>query len=174
MMKKGNNNTDSNLNVGRVAEMLDDFFEGRTTLEEEQTLYEYFNGDDVNPLFERYSNLFRQIDGLNHKHRKLDVKALWNKMSWWGVSTAAMIALAFTLGSDLLTSPRPSEDFLALYEGSYVIENGRKITDLTTIMPKLHNVEAAASSMMVSTQVKINTDGMAPEMQETISEMLKY
>lgn len=172
MMKDKYNSSVADLNVGRVAELLENFFEGRTSLADERVLYDYFSSDSVNPLFGNYTEMFRQLGSSQHDEDRR--RTVWNRIGWWGMSVAAMVALTLTLGTDLMMTPRPSNDMLALYEGSYVIENGRKITDLTTIMPRLHKAEATASSMIGTSRVQINTDGMAPGMQETISQMLTY
>lgn len=40
------------------------FFEGETTLEEEQTLYAYYNGKDIAPDLEEYAEVFRDFAAL--------------------------------------------------------------------------------------------------------------
>lgn len=172
-MRKNKRNNRVELNEARVALLLEDFFEGRTSVEEEEMLYGYFRSDNVSPLFINYVPLFRGLNDVNESKRGNKVHLL-GKISWWSISVAAMLAIVVTLGRGLIAETNLMSDAFALYDGSYVIEGGKKITDLSLIMQKLHRAEASSESMMSVSQMNVPTNGLDEEMQRTISEILNY
>ncbi len=161
------------MNEIRVAVMLEDFFEGRTTVEDEALLYGYFCSDNVSPLFTNYIPLFRGLDAAGNS-RHDGRKQMLRKICWWSVSVAAMLTLVVTLGRGIVSDADLMNDTFALYDGSYVIEDGHKITDLSVIMNRLHRAEASAETMISRPQMNVPTEGLDDEMQHTISEILNY
>lgn len=172
MMKKDKKGKES-LNEVRVALLLEDFFEGRTTVEEEELLTDYFAGDNVSPLFSNYTPLFRGLGAVKEKKNEAKFHII-RKFGWWSVSVAAMLAIIVTLGGSLYMKSEFTNEVAALYDGSYVIEGGKKITDLSVIMPKLHRAEASAETMIPALGINVSTEGLDADMQETISEILNF
>lgn len=172
-MKKERKYNSVELNEARVALLLEDFFEGSTSVEDEEKLYRYFRSDDVSPLFANYISLFRGLYEVNESKRGGKVN-VFGKIGWWSISVAAMLAIVVTLGRGLIAENDLMSDAFALYDGSYVIEGGKKITDLSLIMQKLHRAEASSESMMPVSQMNVPTNGLDDEMRQTISEILNY
>jgi hypothetical protein len=70
------------------------------------------------------------------KHRSLHLTIL-------RLAIAAAIVLAFGVGIRLYTQYEQQKEY-ACYEGSYIIRNGKKITDMKTIMPVIKKTILAA------------------------------
>ena len=155
-----------------IERLLERFFEGRTSNVEEQKLYEFFAGYDVPEHLLRYKKVFAYFDiGLNSEFRmdendsEVDDEAFYendilfaedlekelreteapvrkirsgNRILWAGVAASLLILILlnpFGFGN------KPFEP----YEGSYIVRNGVRITDLETIRPEL---EATVQQVM--------------------------
>jgi|GEM_PF-68712 len=148
-----------------IERLLERFFEGRTSNVEEQKLYEFFAGYDVPEHLLRYKKVFAYFDiGLNSELRMEETTSeevfdeafdendilfaenlekelceaetpvrkihYGNRLLWTGVAASLLILILlnpFGFGN------KPFEP----YEGSYIVRNGVRITDLETIRPEL-------------------------------------
>jgi hypothetical protein len=63
------------------------------------------------------------------------------------LSIAASLLLLVGVGLGLWHYQQQQEEY-ALYEGSYIIRNGQKITDIKQILPELKATELEVSEMM--------------------------
>ena len=156
-----------------IERLLERFFEGRTSNVEEQKLYEFFAGYDVPEHLLRYKKVFAYFDiGLNSELRMEETTSeevfdeafdendilfaenlekelceaetpvrkihYGNRLLWTGVAASLLILILlnpFGFGN------KPFEP----YEGSYIVRNGVRITDLETIRPEL---EATVQQVM--------------------------
>ena len=127
------------------------FLDGETSLDEEKALYAFFSRPDVPEELEPYRRMFGWYSSLasageamqptdittalpaampTEKRPRFRLLRPWQ----WG-AVAAMLALLFTVGFFLRTPSIP-EEYLA-YEGSYIVRDGKKITDLRIVVPEI-------------------------------------
>jgi len=106
-------------------ELLEKYWEGNTSLQEEQQLKDYFKSDQVAPAHQVYRGLFHsfeleksiEVDGFDafakvkttQHHNKR-----FNRKTWTGIAVAASVSIMVALGSGYYESA-PSED-LGTYE----------------------------------------------------------
>lgn len=98
-----------------MEQLLQKYWEGLTTIEEEKKLIDYFNSQEVAPEFEIYKSFFR---GLNHKDEvgvKFDAFAKVNQLKATSFSfrskkllAAASIALIAALGTAYMNNSAKS------------------------------------------------------------------
>ena len=127
-MKEGNEH---------INDLLDRFFDGQTSLEEERELYLFFMRDDIPEELIRYKPVIKYFEsglaeelGLPAQHGIHSFKRKrW--MVWSGIAASILIILFTSLY--LLLIKEPSDPF----EGSYFIRNGVRITDINLIRPEL-------------------------------------
>lgn len=147
------------------------FFSADTTLAEERQLRDYFASgavaDDLAPLAEMmgwYSSLKQGAWAPSPAKNKAPLPeteavapqahapAKGNRVNWWtrvsavAASVALIIALAWSMS---LSSGAESAEYLA-YQGSYVIINGQKITDVSQIIDQLKWAESYTESLTVN------------------------
>lgn len=119
----------------KIEELVDRFFEGKTSHAQERELFDYFNKGEVASGLAQHAELFRYLGGdfihqigqvppprivySPRKTRNLKI----------GVSIAAAVALAF-VAVGVLRTPQPEFN---PYAGSYIVRNGQKIYDVELI-----------------------------------------
>lgn len=124
-----------------IEDLLERFFDGMTTNEEEQQLYSFFAGSDVPEHLHSYKPVFGYFESglaeeLDHSEEKRDsVKLRLPGRKWWvaGLSIAATLLILLSVSPLLLNESRTFDPF----EGSYIIQNGERITDMDQIRPEL-------------------------------------
>ena len=152
-----------------IRRMVERFFEGETTLDEEQALYDYFASDDVATTLLPYKEMFRdfshipfetaltenndkafaeqdpQPTSLSDKTDKpesfLILKQLLHHWHW--AAAAAIITAVCFAGSAFYRSYQERQ-YLNLYAGSYVIVNGKRTDDLRRIHRHIEQTIAQA------------------------------
>lgn len=127
------------------------FLDGETSLDEEKALYAFFSRPDVPEELEPYRRMFGWYSSLASAGEAMQPANVTTALPaamptgkrprfrllrpWqWG-AVAAMLALLFTVGFFLRTPSIP-EEYLA-YEGSYIVRDGKKITDLRIVVPEI-------------------------------------
>ncbi|MDR1813574.1 MAG: hypothetical protein LBR18_01850 [Tannerella sp.] len=135
----------------RIQELIDRFFDGQTSNEEEKELYGAFASGDLPEEFGRYKGLFEEFGLLsNGKQREsafisdnegvIDLSPSCNQgirnhgIIWTFTGIAASILLALSIG---YFYNKQSDNQYNPYEGSYIIRNGKKITDPKVIRPEI-------------------------------------
>ena len=121
-------------------DLIERFFEGQTSNEEEQELYAYFSGKNVPEHLLPYREVFAYFEtGIkeeesNHQitDRKINKSPRNNKMKIWA-SIAASLLILISFGIYHFTK----EKEFNIYEGSYIIRNGVKITDPKIVIPEI-------------------------------------
>jgi hypothetical protein len=120
-----------------IEELLERFFEGETSNGEERILYQYFTQEDVPEHLRRYKRVFAYFEtGIAGEiEQPAPVVALPQRKSrrviWAGIAASFLILLASSL---FFIQKNASFD---PYEGSYIIRNGERITDINRIRPEL-------------------------------------
>ncbi len=194
------NNSQIDINDNNISQWVERFLDGETTCAEEQELYRYFSRRDLPAGMEQYREMFAWYSslGAGNNEKLLEnatgkadksIKARLLRMRPWqwisvAASIAVLIAIWFTFypsgASDL------SEEYMA-YEGSYIIRDGKKITDLNIVVPEIlrheriinERIEAVENSfnkvddaMMQSVESKV--DMTNPAVREAVETAFEY
>jgi hypothetical protein len=144
-----------------IQTLIERFLEGETSNAEEQTLYRYFESGEVDPALEKYREMFKWYAAGMPEDSSIPVNRgggglrarspehLRSARSQWvrWLSIAASLLLLVGVGLGLWHYQQQQEEY-ALYEGSYIIRNGQKITDIKQILPELKATELEVSEMM--------------------------
>lgn len=127
----------------RIQQLIELFLDGKTTNAEEQMLYDYFAGDDIEPEFAKYREMFQWYsDGMPEikgKERTMPIRRI--------IALAASVLLLVGIGIGIYRYQQQQQEY-ALYEGSYIIRNGVKITEISKILPELKATEQTVTDMM--------------------------
>ena len=127
----------------RIRQLINRFLDGATTNAEEQMLYDYFAGEDIAPELMQYRDMFRWYSAgmpeMNVKQRRMPLRRI--------LALAASVLLLVGIGFGIHRYQKLQEEY-ALYEGSYIIRDGVKITDISKILPELKATELKVSEMM--------------------------
>lgn len=125
---------------------VDKFLDGLTTNEEEQALYRWFSRHDIpnearpyREMFDWYSSLAPQNDTLHDSGR---VNPFVRKF----LSVAAAAIFVFTLASSVWQNMAIQREYLC-YEGSYVIRDGKKITDMQQVVREMKAIDIEMRKM---------------------------
>lgn len=129
-------------------EYIDRFLNAETTLDEERELYEWFSRPDIPAEAMRWREMFGWYEGLGtesaqpavdrSKPSPLRILPL-TRWQWTGV--AAMLAVLLTVGLWMRPTHTELSEYQA-YEGSYIMRDGKKITDLSVVVPEVQRIEA--------------------------------
>jgi len=117
-----------------IKRLVDSYFEGRTTLEDERLLREYFRGDEVAPELEACKPLFAYFDEERQAQQMSDVQPVallaHRRVLLWSSIAAAACALTLFMLNVLRQTP----DAQSL---AYI--DGRKFTDIEIIRTEALN-----------------------------------
>jgi len=131
----------------RIEELIERFFNGQTTNEEEQELYDFFSGGNVpehllpyRPVFAYFETGIKEEDAVSKlflnandtNSRKYYTVDKNKKIRIWA-SIAASILILISFGTYHFTREKEFNP----YEGSYIIRNGVKITDPKIVIPEI-------------------------------------
>jgi hypothetical protein len=134
----------------QIEDLIARFFDGQTSNEEEQALYRFFAQETVPAHLMRYQPVFGYFETAladecnaletNIPSPHLPRSKRW--LAWTGIAAALLAGVLF--GMHLLMQPTVDP-----YEGSYIVRNGVKITDLNLIRPELEaTVQEARQQQM--------------------------
>lgn len=133
----------NDINDNNIMQWIERFLDSTTTCAEEQKLYEYFSKKNIAPEAEQYREMMTWYASrmatpiVNHKRKRSFSIKHWI----YTISIAASIALLCTLGFKIYNRQSANSEEFSIYDGSYIIRNGEKITDLDLIMPELIEAE---------------------------------
>jgi len=162
------------VNKQNVKERVEQFLDGKTTNAEEQELYQFFSRNDIPKEMKKYKEMFQWYrEGMKaplpiKKHKQS--KRLFPILLRISIAAIVVLVCGISLRSYL---PNESSKY-SCYEGSYIIRNGKKITDLPTIMPILQKTmkEADKKEAYAENVIRNNTNIKDPE-REIEKEILK-
>ncbi|MBR1401257.1 MAG: hypothetical protein IJ562_06660 [Prevotella sp.] len=126
----------------KIQQLIERFLNGETTNAEEQALYDYFDGEDIAESLKQYQEMFHwYANGMPaiSRHKRTYVAAI--------LAIAASLLLLVGVGLGYWHYQQQQEEY-AIYEGSYIIRDGKKITDIRQILPELKAAERKVSEMM--------------------------
>lgn len=86
----------------RIEELLERYFEARTSLQEEKLLKAYFNNEDIDPQLEAYKPMFvHQAAAREEKYQgELPVGRKPRLINWIAVAAVAGLGFGFFFGQD--------------------------------------------------------------------------
>jgi len=122
----------------RVEELVERFFEGQTSNDEEQELYAFFANENIPEHLLPYRQVFAYFEigieeaGNQIAERKNIQSAQSKKIRFWiGIAASLLILISFGISHFI----REKEFYP--YEGSYIVRNGVKITDPKMVNPEI-------------------------------------
>ena len=136
-----------------IEEYIHRFMEGETTNVEEQAIYRFFRSGDVPEHLKVYAPMFAWYEeGMPEEKKEMPIetktKTFWKRipLGVWSMGIAAMLVIGIGLGI-LSGLDKDMDDEWSCYEGSYVMINGKRITDEKKIMPIILETLAEAERM---------------------------
>ena len=127
-----------------IGKLLDKYMDGTSTLEEEAILSEYFRGGSIPQEWEDYRQLFQEIEDMRPQPKA--TKRRRGRLYKW-ITIAASLLILVGIGFGVLQYQNQQEQY-AIYEGSYIIRDGKKITDIKQILPELKATEQEVADML--------------------------
>lgn len=118
-----------NKDIKEAERLVAKFFDGTTTLGEERRLYRLLSRGSLPPELERYRPVFAAFGAMQAGVGR-SVR-LWHEFRRALCATAAVLAVV--LGMTFYAGFREERMLARVYGGSYVIDNGRRIDDLSRI-----------------------------------------
>lgn len=120
---------------------------GETSNAEEALLMDYFRSDDLPPAHRqlRYMMMFYDNKLTEPPTEAVPTprKSRFRLRRWQWISTAAAVALIVTVAVSFIQRREEPTEYL-VYSGSYIIRDGKKITDIPAILPELKKAERIA------------------------------
>ena len=141
-----------------IEEYIHRFMEGETTNAEEQAIYRFFRTEEVPEHLKPYTEMFAWYEeGMPEEElSKPKAQALWKRipLEIWSTGIAAMLVIGIGLGIVLSFDNKPCEEW-ACYEGSYVEVDGKRITDIETILPIILETLKGAEEIEQRTEARL-------------------
>ena len=131
------------INEQEIQQLIERFLEGETSNAEEQTLYDYFSGENVAENLESYREMFQWYAAGMPEKKENPAKRSY--IRWFAI--AASLLLLVGIGFGVQQYQKQQEQY-AIYEGSYIIRDGKKITDIKLILPELQATELEVSEIL--------------------------
>lgn len=148
--------TDNELNS--ITRLIDRFFDGETSRQEEQTLYSFFRRKDLPENLMKYRDMFAWYEDIEAsvpaatdagsgsgsaaslRQEENPVRLPHMRPAAW-IGIAASLLLLLTLGVVYRNTLSPMPKEYMAYQGSYIVRDGRKITDLRIVVPEIQRRE---------------------------------
>lgn len=159
-----------------IERLVERFFDGETTTEEEARLYKVFRRKRLPNSLERMRPVIEAFDSMSEEkpQRAKTVNIVRRAL----MGAAAMLALI--LGIAIYSNYHEEQSLARIYGGSYVIENGRRIDDLSAIQDDIER--ALADSRRIEQHAEHNVIDRAeqdvldnisdPDMRDEVEKML--
>lgn len=141
-----------------IEEYIHRFMEGETTNAEEQAIYRFFRTEEVPEHLKPYTDMFTWYEeGMPEEElSKPKTQPLWKRipLEIWSTGIAAMLVIGIGLGIVLSFGDNQHEDW-SCYEGSYVEVDGKRITDIETILPIILETLKGAEEIEQRTEARL-------------------
>ena len=134
-------------NQEHIEKLLARFFEGRTDNEQEKELAEFFGSDEVPERWQGYRAMFGYLEtGLAGdlagvapvpavKPASKPRGHVRERRMWYAGIAASLLTVVVCLS--ILIGKGPQRHELGEFEGSYIVRNGKVITDAGEVMPEI-------------------------------------
>ena len=126
-----------------IQQLIERFLEGATTNADEQFLYRYFNGRNVAESLEPYRKMFQWYAAGMPKQEAKSHKKTYAK--WLTVAASMLLLVGIGFGYRYY---QEQQELYAIYEGSYIIRDGIKNTDIRQILPELQATEQEVANAL--------------------------
>lgn len=126
-----------------IQQLIERFLEGETTNAEEQMLYDYFNGRDVADSLKPYQEMFRWYAARMPEQKANPKKRTYAK--WLSIAASILLLVGIGFGYRYY---QEQQELYAIYEGSYIIRDGVKNTDIKQILPELQATEQEVANAL--------------------------
>jgi hypothetical protein len=139
----------------KLSHLISLYFAGETTLKQEREIYAYFSRADIDPAFERYAPLFRDMAAADGMHiATAPYRIEWRRFIPRAAAAVALVALIGS-SSALLYRQHQYNRLVSRYEGSYIIVGGQRTDNIFKIHKQLAHIltEAGRTERQVS-QIK--------------------
>jgi len=95
------------MELAKIENLLEAYFEGNTSLTEEATLHSYFESNDVAPHLEVYVSMFEsfQLAKTETSQRDFSFEEAPKKNNRWWYSIAALLVVSLTVAGFVFTTP---------------------------------------------------------------------
>ena len=127
-----------------IGKLLDKYMDGTSTLDEEAILSEYFRGKDIPQEWEDYRQLFQEIEEMRPQPQTIKSR-MGRPYKWIAIAASLLILVGIGFG---VRQYQDQQEQYAIYEGSYIIRDGKKITDIKQILPELKATEQEVSEIL--------------------------
>lgn len=128
----------------KIEELIERFFDGYTSNEEERELYSFFSQNEIPKHLQKYKQVFEYFEeGIldeTQPKSKIEDPVLQNipaKKQKRSLYTIAGIAASILIALSVYTILENKSEKFDPYEGSYIVRNGVRITDMNVIRPEL-------------------------------------
>lgn len=175
----------------KIRMLMERFFKGMTTLEEERKLYDFFRNESLPQDLAPYKDMFLDFSALTLTEqeaaplspgvppppqdmrgttahtvpvRPRRIHSIYLK---YGMKVAASLLLVLLIGWGINT--RQERQLAALYEGSYMIVNGKRTDKLTRIRPEIERTLAEAERM----EQELSADALIQAAEEDILNVIE-
>lgn len=120
-----------------IEELIEGFFEGKTSKQEEEILYDYFTSGQYSEHLAKYAPIFDCLKNDLHllPRQNENTKPTFRR-NLKRFSYTAAIAASVLIAVILIPFSSSKSD-LNPFEGSYRIVDGKKITDMDILMPEI-------------------------------------
>lgn len=127
-----------------IEQLVEQFFEGATTLEQERQLYDFFRGDQLPDSLEQYRAAFQYFDHQLSLEAETIVVNLPAKrpVKRWIITLSAAACLTILVALPFWFSEEKP------YEGSYIIRDGVRIENPKIIEAELLKIETRVNSQI--------------------------
>jgi len=131
----------------RIVELIDRFFEGSSSAEEENTLYSFFTRENVPEEFLKYKPVFHyfatgiveEFKVADAAQKRFNMRRKKQRAVWWAAAAAVVLVILSITALKSLQTPEFDP-----YEGSYIIRKGVRIVDPKLIRPELEKTVEVA------------------------------
>ena len=134
-----------NDNLLRIRTLTDRFFDGDTTPEEEQELYDFYRQEDIPEDLRPHQELFRDLAALTTLSPTVEQRQ--HRSRWW---IAAAIALLLTIGGTTLYHYQREDECVAYIYGERVTDRDVVLSEMQKTMTAM----TADGSDVVEEQLK--------------------
>lgn len=133
-------------NLLRIRTLTDRFFDGDTTPEEEQELYDFYRQEDIPEDLRPHQELFRDLAALTTLSPTMEQRQ--HRSRWW--IAAAAIALLLTVGGTTLYHYQREDECVAYIYGERVTDRDVVLSEMQKTMTAM----TADGSDVVEEQLK--------------------
>ena len=166
----------NNKKTKEIERLVERFFDGETTTEEEARLYKVFRRKRLPDSLERMRPVMEAFGSMSgEKPQRAKTVSIVRRAL---MGAAAMLALI--VGIAIYSNYHEEQSLARIYGGSYVIENGRRIDDLSAIQDDIER--ALADSRRIEQHAEHNVIDRAeqdvldnisdPDMRDEVEKML--